>query len=73
MTEISRMQKVPVMLSEKEIQAIENFRFERRIPSRSAASRSLARPAPASLISPLNLTPPVSNRPIIRSSLCLVT
>src|SRR5256885_15571122 len=33
-----------------------------RLPDGS--SRSLARPAPASLISPLHLTPPVFNRPM---------
>src|SRR5262249_48599526 len=36
------------------------------------SSRSLARPAPASLISPLNLAPPVLNRPM-RPSMSFVT
>ena len=38
-----RTEKIQVMLDDDELDAIENWRFERRLPSRAAAIRELIR------------------------------
>lgn len=41
MTELERPQRLQIMLSEEELTALENWRFDKRMPSRSAAVREL--------------------------------
>ena len=43
MTELERPERLQIMLSAEELQALENFRFENRMPSRAAAVRELLR------------------------------
>jgi hypothetical protein len=43
MTELERGERLQVMLSDEELQAVENWRFEKRMPSRAAAVRELLR------------------------------
>ncbi len=40
---LAREQRLQVMLSPEELNAIDNFRFEHRMPSRAAAVRELLR------------------------------
>jgi len=41
--ELERPQRLQIMLTEEELAAVENWRFEKRMPSRSAAVRELLR------------------------------
>jgi len=41
--ELERPQRLQIMLTDEELAALENWRFERRMPSRSAAVRELLR------------------------------
>jgi metal-responsive CopG/Arc/MetJ family transcriptional regulator len=41
MTGLSRETRLQIMLSEEELAAIDNWRFEHRMPSRAAAIRNL--------------------------------
>ncbi|RWC97954.1 MAG: hypothetical protein EOS32_01760 [Mesorhizobium sp.] len=41
MPQIERPVRLQIMLSQREIDALENWRFERRMPSRAAAVREL--------------------------------
>ncbi|PBC02534.1 hypothetical protein [Mesorhizobium sp. WSM3860] len=43
MSELERPQRLQIMLTEEELAAVENWRFEKRMPSRSAAVRELLR------------------------------
>lgn len=43
MAELERPQRLQIMLTEEELAAVENWRFEKRMPSRSAAVRELLR------------------------------
>jgi len=43
MTELERPERLQIMLSNDELQALENWRFEKRMPSRAAAVRELLR------------------------------
>ncbi|WP_217577565.1 hypothetical protein [Mesorhizobium sp. GbtcB19] len=43
MAELERPQRLQIMLTEDELAALENWRFEKRMPSRSAAVRELLR------------------------------
>jgi hypothetical protein len=43
MSELERGERLQIMLSGEELQAVENWRFERRMPSRAAAVRELLR------------------------------
>ncbi|TPK57728.1 hypothetical protein FJ546_25715 [Mesorhizobium sp. B2-4-19] len=43
MTELERPERLQIMLTTDELAALENWRFERRMPSRSAAVRELLR------------------------------
>lgn len=43
MNELERPERLQIMLSAEELQALENFRFENRMPSRAAAVRELLR------------------------------
>ena len=43
MAELGRGERLQVMLNEEELSAVENWRFERRMPSRAAAVRELLR------------------------------
>ena len=43
MAELERPQRLQIMLTEGELAALENWRFEKRMPSRSAAVRELLR------------------------------
>ena len=42
-TGLAREQRLQIMLSPEELKAVENFRFEHRMPSRAAAVRELLR------------------------------
>jgi hypothetical protein len=41
--ELERGERLQIMLSGEELQAVENWRFEKRMPSRAAAVRELLR------------------------------
>jgi len=41
--ELERPQRLQIMLTDEELAALENWRFEKRMPSRSAAVRELLR------------------------------
>lgn len=41
MPELERAERLRIMLSRAELQAVENWRFEKRMPSRAAAIREL--------------------------------
>jgi len=43
MAELERPERLQIMLSADELQALENWRFARRMPSRAAAVRELLR------------------------------
>ncbi len=43
MSELERPQRLQVMLSAEELEAVENWRYDRRMPSRAAAIRELLR------------------------------
>ncbi len=43
MTELERGERLQIMLSADELAAVENWRFEKRMPSRAAAVRELLR------------------------------
>lgn len=43
MTELERGERLQIMLTMEELQAVENWRFEKRMPSRAAAVRELLR------------------------------
>jgi hypothetical protein len=43
MPELERPERLQIMLSAEELQALENFRFKNRMPSRAAAVRELLR------------------------------
>lgn len=43
MAELERPERLQVMLTAEELGALENWRFEKRMPSRSAAVRELLR------------------------------
>ncbi len=43
MSELERGERLQIMLSEAELEALENWRFEKRMPSRAAAVRELLR------------------------------
>ncbi len=43
MAELERPERLQIMLSAEELTALENWRFEKRMPSRSAAVRELLR------------------------------
>ena len=43
MSELERAERLQIMLSADELMALENWRFEKRMPSRSAAVRELLR------------------------------
>jgi hypothetical protein len=43
MAELERPQRLQIMLTVEELAALENWRFEKRMPSRSAAVRELLR------------------------------
>lgn len=43
MSELERAERLQIMLSAEELRAVEDWRFERRMPSRAAAVRELLR------------------------------
>ena len=43
MTDLSREQRLQIMLTDEELQAIDDWRFQRRMPTRAAAVRELLR------------------------------
>lgn len=43
MSGLERPERLQIMLSQEELEALENWRFERRMPSRAAAVRELLR------------------------------
>ena len=43
MVELERPERLQLMLSSEELRAVENWRFEKRMPSRAAAIRELLR------------------------------
>lgn len=43
LTELERAERLQVMLNAEELAAIDNWRFEKRMPSRAAAVRELLR------------------------------
>jgi hypothetical protein len=43
MADLGREQRLQIMLSEEELQAIDDWRFQRRMPTRAAAVRELLR------------------------------
>jgi hypothetical protein len=43
MSDLERGERLQIMLSAEELQAVENWRFEKRMPSRAAAVRELLR------------------------------
>ena len=43
MAELERPERLQIMLSAEELVAVENFRFDKRMPSRAAAVRELLR------------------------------
>ena len=43
MADLERPERLQIMLSPEELQAVENWRFEKRMPSRAAAVRELLR------------------------------
>ena len=44
MAELERPERLQIMLSSEELQAVEKWRFDKRMPSRAAAGRELLRP-----------------------------
>lgn len=43
MSDLERGERLQIMLSAEELRAVENWRFEKRMPSRAAAVRELLR------------------------------
>jgi hypothetical protein len=43
MTDLERPERLQIMLSQDELEALENWRFDKRMPSRAAAVRELLR------------------------------
>lgn len=43
MSDLERGERLQIMLSAEELKAVENWRFEKRMPSRAAAVRELLR------------------------------
>ena len=43
MSDLERAERLQIMLSAEELQAVEDWRFEKRMPSRAAAVRELLR------------------------------
>lgn len=43
MSDLERPERLQIMLSAEELEALENFRFEKRMPSRASAVRELLR------------------------------
>ncbi|MGN6304815.1 MAG: hypothetical protein ACTHNH_08370 [Mesorhizobium sp.] len=43
MAELERQERLQIMLTSEELEALENWRFEQRMPSRAAAVRELLR------------------------------
>lgn len=43
MVDLERSERLQIMLSSEELQALENWRFDKRMPSRAAAVRELLR------------------------------
>ena len=43
MAELERGERLQIMLSAEELQAVENWRFDKRMPSRASAVRELLR------------------------------
>ncbi len=43
MADLERAERLQIMLSSEELEAVENFRFDRRMPSRASAVRELLR------------------------------
>ena len=43
MSELTRGQRLQIMLTDEELQALDNWRFQKRMPSRAAAIRELLR------------------------------
>ena len=43
MNDLAREQRLQIMLTEEELKAIDDWRFERRMPTRAAAVRELLR------------------------------
>lgn len=43
MADLERAERLQIMLSSEELEALENWRFEKRMPSRAAAIRELLR------------------------------
>jgi len=43
MGDLSRQERLQIMLTEEELTALDNWRFERRMPSRASAIRELLR------------------------------
>lgn len=43
MVDLERPERLQIMLSAEELSAVENFRFDKRMPSRAAAVRELLR------------------------------
>ena len=43
MAELERPERLQIMLSSSELEALENWRFDKRMPSRAAAVRELLR------------------------------
>lgn len=43
MSELERAERLQIMLSAEELQAVEDWRFDKRMPSRAAAVRELLR------------------------------
>lgn len=41
MTDLTRGERLQIMLTREELQALDNWRFQRRMPSRAAAIREL--------------------------------
>lgn len=41
MTDLSRPERLQIMLSQEELEAVDDWRFARRLPSRAAAVREL--------------------------------
>jgi hypothetical protein len=41
MTDLTRGERLQIMLTEKELEAVDNWRFKRRMPSRASAVREL--------------------------------
>jgi hypothetical protein len=41
MTEVTRGERLQIMLTDKELEAVDNWRFNTRMPSRAAAVREL--------------------------------